>query len=322
MKKILFLSLALLSLLSMKTDKPAYRLFDQNGKNASYKDLLKDASEADIVFFGELHDNPICHWLEYEITADLYAAKGKNLILGAEMFEADNQLIVNEYLGGMIKEKDFESQARLWPNYKTDYKRLLNFARDSSLRFIATNIPRRYAAMVNKSGFEVLNKLDKRALQFIAPIPIQYDSTLACYADIRFAIADAKLTTSHGKLGLPAEYGLSWLLPRLIGVSRANDMLLSSRVVLASEGERMGLVNAVFETADDMLAHANGYARMLATQVAPSSLRATKRQIYEDLHGDVGASVRESETLLNRLMTEPDFREGVRAFVEKRPPEF
>ena len=146
---------------------------------------------------------------------------------------------------------------------------------------------------------------------------------LACYADIRFAVADAKLTTSHGKLGLPAEYGLSWLLPRLIGVSRANDMLLSSRVVLASEGERMGLINAVFETPGEMLEHANGYARMLATQVAPSSLRETKRQLYADLlHGDVGASVRESEALLNRMMTEPDFREGVRAFVGKRPPAF
>jgi len=188
MKKILFLSLALISLISMKNDKPAFRLFDQNGKNASYKDLIKETSQADIVFFGEQHDNPICHWLEHEITADLYAAKGKNLVLGAEMFEADNQLIVNEYLAGMIKEKDFESQARLWPNYKTDYKRLLNFARDSSLKFIATNIPRRYAAMVNKSGFEVLNKLDKSALQFIAPIPIKYDSTLACYADIAKAM--------------------------------------------------------------------------------------------------------------------------------------
>jgi len=188
MKKILFLSLALISLLSMKNDKPAYRLFDENGKNTSYKDLIKEASQADIVFFGELHDNPICHWLEYEITADLYAVKGKNLVLGAEMFEADNQLIVNEYLAGLIKEKDFEAQARLWPNYKTDYKRLLNFSRDSSLRFIATNIPRRYAAMVNKSGFNVLNTLEKNALQFIAPLPIHYDSTLACYADMAKAM--------------------------------------------------------------------------------------------------------------------------------------
>jgi uncharacterized iron-regulated protein len=191
MKKILLLSVAIITFLSMKNDKPAYSLFDQYGKNASYKDLVKEASEADIVFFGELHDNPICHWLEYEITADLYAVKGKNLVLGAEMFESDNQLIVNEYLGGLIKEKDFESQARLWPNYKTDYKRLLSFARDSSLPFIATNIPRRYAAMVNKSGFEVLNTLDKNALQFIAPIPIKYDSTLACYTEMVKMMGDA-----------------------------------------------------------------------------------------------------------------------------------
>jgi uncharacterized iron-regulated protein len=191
MKKIFLLSLGLFMLISMKNDNPAYRLFDENGKNTSYKDLIKDASQADIVFFGELHDNPICHWLEYEITADLYKIKGSNLILGAEMFESDNQLIVNEYLSGQVKEKSFESEARLWPNYKTDYKRLLNFARDSSLAFIATNIPRRYASMVNKSGFQAMNNLDKNAYQFIAPIPIKYDSTLSCYADMYKMMGDA-----------------------------------------------------------------------------------------------------------------------------------
>lgn len=191
MKKILLLSIAILTLLSMKNDKPAYRLFDQNGKNASYKDLLKETSQADIVFFGELHNNPICHWLEYELTADLYAERGKNLILGAEMFESDNQLIVNEYLAGLVKEKSFEAEARLWPNYKTDYKPLLNFARDSSLAFIATNIPRRYAAMVNKGGFESLNTLEKAAYQFIAPLPLKYDSTLSCYADMYKMMGDS-----------------------------------------------------------------------------------------------------------------------------------
>ena len=191
MKKILLLSIAFTILLSMKSDNPAYKLFTEKGKSTSYSNLIKDASEADIVFFGELHDNPICHWLEYEITADLYAAKGKDLILGAEMFESDNQLIVNEYLAGLIKEKSFEAEARLWPNYKTDYKRLLNFARDSSLAFIATNIPRRYASMVNKSGFEILNTLDKEALQFIAPLPIVYDSALACYAEMAKMMGDA-----------------------------------------------------------------------------------------------------------------------------------
>ena len=79
MKKFLLLSLLFVTLLAMKDDKPAYRLFRQDGKNATYRDLIKEASGADIVFFGELHDNPICHWLEYEITADLFAAKEKNL---------------------------------------------------------------------------------------------------------------------------------------------------------------------------------------------------------------------------------------------------
>lgn len=144
---------------------------------------------------------------------------------------------------------------------------------------------------------------------------------LACYADIRFAATGAKLTTSHGKLGLPAEYGLSWLLPRLIGVTRANDMLLSSRIVLAEEAAEMGLINAVLP-AEELLAHAYAYARDLATNVSPSSMRETKRQIYSDLHGDVGSAVREAQALVERMMTEPDFAEGVRAFTEKRPPAF
>lgn len=191
MTKLLLTGIILITLLSLKTDKPAYRFFDQNGKSTTYKELLKEASEADIVFFGELHDNPICHWLEYELTADLYAQKGKNLMLGAEMFESDNQLIVNEYLSGKIKEKNFEAEARLWPNYKTGYKRLMNFAKDSSLAFIATNIPRRYASMVNEKGFDVLNTLDESAYPLIAPLPIKYDSTLACYAEMRKMMGDA-----------------------------------------------------------------------------------------------------------------------------------
>lgn len=144
---------------------------------------------------------------------------------------------------------------------------------------------------------------------------------IACYADLRFAAAGAKLTTAHGKLGLPAEYGLSWLLPRLIGVTRANDLLLSSRIVLAEEAAEMGLVNAV-HPAEDVLDETYAYALNLAANVSPASMRETKRQIYWDLHGDVGSSVRASEALLARMTTEPDFKEGVRAFVEKRPPRF
>ena len=168
-------------LLAMKTDKPAYRIYTAKGHECNYSDMLGDAGKADVVFFGELHDNPICHWLEYELACDLYQETGKNLVLGAEMFETDNQLILDEYLSGKIKEKNFEAEAKLWPNYKTDYKPLVTFARDSSIAFVATNIPRRYASLVNKMGFEGLESLDKEAKKFMPPLPVAYDPNLPGY---------------------------------------------------------------------------------------------------------------------------------------------
>jgi enoyl-CoA hydratase/carnithine racemase len=144
---------------------------------------------------------------------------------------------------------------------------------------------------------------------------------LACFADIRFAAVGAKLTTAHGKLGLPAEYGLSWLLPRLVGVSRATELLLSSRIFLAEEALAMGLVHEVLDP-ERVLPRALEYAHELAATVAPSSLAETKRQLYSDLHRDIGSAVAESEHLLNRMTREPDYREGVRAWMEKRPPQW
>ncbi len=144
---------------------------------------------------------------------------------------------------------------------------------------------------------------------------------LACYCDLRFAAAGAKLTTSHGRLGLPAEFGLSWLLPRMIGLTRANDLLLSSRVVLAEEAADMGLVNEVVP-ADRLHSRVMEYAAMLARTVSPSSLRATRYQIYRDLHGDAVGAIARAERLLEEMMTGPDFAEGVAALAAKRPPEF
>jgi len=144
---------------------------------------------------------------------------------------------------------------------------------------------------------------------------------LACFCDLRFAAAGAKLTTAHGKLGLPAEYGLSWLLPRLIGVTRANDLLLTSRVVLAEEAEAMGLVNGV-APADRLMGHVIGWIDEYLGPVARSSLAATKRQIYSDLHGDAASSVAESLTLFDHHMGGDDYTEGVAALNEKRPPRF
>ncbi len=144
---------------------------------------------------------------------------------------------------------------------------------------------------------------------------------LACYCDLRFAAAGDKLTTSHGRLGLPAEYGLSWLLPRLVGLTRAADLLLSSRVVTAEEAVAMGLVNAVFP-GDDLMAEVRRYCHALATEVSPASLAATKHQLYADLHGDVAASVHDADARMRAMMTGPDFAEGVAALTERRPPRF
>jgi enoyl-CoA hydratase/carnithine racemase len=144
---------------------------------------------------------------------------------------------------------------------------------------------------------------------------------LACYCDLRVAAAGAKLTSAHGRLNLPAEYGLSWLLPRIVGVGRALDLLLSSRVILAEEALEWGLVNRVVPAAR-VRAEAVGWARELATTVAPHSLTATRRQVWLDQHRDVGTAVREAAGLLDAMMGEPDYAEGVSALVEKRPPRF
>ena len=174
----------LVSLSLSAQDKPAYKVFTGDGKRADYGDIVKEALKADVVFFGELHDNPISHWLELELTKSLHAEKGNNLILAAEMFETDNQLLIDEYFAGFFKESSFESEVRKWNNYATDYKPLLNFARDSGLKFVASNIPRHYASMVATGGFEALDKVTGEGKKFIAPLPVEYDPELACYKDM------------------------------------------------------------------------------------------------------------------------------------------
>lgn len=166
---------------AFKSDKPAYLLFDKEGKTVRYQKMLKQIEDADIVLFGELHDNPISHWLELETTKDMYEMAGKNLILGAEMFETDNQLILSEYVDSIISTGRFEDEAKLWPNYKTDYKPLVEFARTNKLQFVASNVPRRYASLVNSEGLKGLEKLSDEAKAFLPPLPIAYDPTLNCY---------------------------------------------------------------------------------------------------------------------------------------------
>jgi uncharacterized iron-regulated protein len=159
-----------------------YQLFDKNGKKTTYKKLVKASEKSQIILFGEVHNIPICHWMQLKLAQDL--KQKRDLVLGAEMLEADNQTPLNQYLNGEIDQKAFDTLARLWINYKTDYKPLVDFAKDNKLKFIATNIPRRYASMVFKKDFDGLKELTKQELSWIAPLPMPFDINLPGYKNM------------------------------------------------------------------------------------------------------------------------------------------
>lgn len=175
----------------------SHKLFDKEGRTTTYDQLLIAAENSEIILFGELHNNPICHWLQLELTKDLNEAKPGKLILGAEMFESDNQMLLDEFLAGLISEANFEKEAKLWPNYHTDYKPLVKLAKEKNIPFVASNIPRRYANMVYKKGFGALEELSAQAKDLIAPLPVAYDSTLKGYRDM------LAMGGKHGSKNLP-----------------------------------------------------------------------------------------------------------------------
>jgi uncharacterized iron-regulated protein len=165
---------------SLAQEKPAYRIFTKDGKAGTFEMLIQEAGRADVVFFGELHNNSIAHWLELQVMKELFSRKG-SVTLGMEMLEADDQLVLDEYMEGLINEKQFLKEVKLWDNYSTDYRPLLGFARENKLRVIATNIPRRYANVVYKKGIDVLLTLTPESKKWIAPLPIPIDLTLPGY---------------------------------------------------------------------------------------------------------------------------------------------
>lgn len=180
---LLIFLLAGLSFQSAAQDKPAYTLFTKDGKVAEYRKMIAELTKADVVLFGELHDNSIDHWLELQVAKDLYAANPK-ITLGFEMFESDDQLVLNEYLAGTIEERHLLSEAKVWDNYKNDYKPLIEFAKEKNLKAVATNVPRRYANLVYRKGIDALNELPGEARHFIAPLPIVIDLELPGYKNM------------------------------------------------------------------------------------------------------------------------------------------
>ncbi len=184
--KIIFILLLVLTSNMKAQNKPAYQLFNNRGKHADYGDMIVDLANSDMVFFGEYHTNPISHWLQLEVSKSLFDIKKDSLFFGAEMLESGNQLVLNEYLQGLYPEnKMILEMTQMWGNYKTDYKPLVDFAKNNNLRFIATNIPRRYASVLNKKGISALKELSPEALALIGPdLEKYFDPTVKAYAEM------------------------------------------------------------------------------------------------------------------------------------------
>jgi uncharacterized iron-regulated protein len=178
MRSILLPFLLLCGSLAAQSDPVAYRLFTAHGKPAKHKAFMKSLAGADVILFGEQHNSAIAHWLQLVVAREL-AAKGP-LTMGAEMIEADDQATLDRYLRGEIDQAAFDTLARLWKNH-SDYAPMVDLAKEKGLRFIATNVPRRYASMVYKGGFEALDTLPDAEKNWIAPLPIAYDPELPGY---------------------------------------------------------------------------------------------------------------------------------------------
>jgi len=162
-----------------------YKIYNSKGKEVSFDKMMRGTKDKSHIFMGEYHDNAVSHWIQVEMMQALYKRHKKKLVMGAEMFEADNQYILDEYLNGQISAKNYQAEMRLWPNYNTDYKPLIEFAKSKELKFVATNIPRRYANMVYKKGLASLNELTELAKSYIVPLTqFEFDSTVTCYKEI------------------------------------------------------------------------------------------------------------------------------------------
>ena len=172
--RILFLMSILLYALGLSAQDvhSTYKIYDvKRQKVISIPNIIADMKDADVLFFGEDHNDSIGHYLEAEIFKQLSEKYPARTALSLEMFHTDVQPVVNEYLAGLISEKNFIKEGRAWGNYK-DYRPLIEYAKSNRIEVIAANAAARYSNAVTKDGLDILNKFPKESRSFLPPIPI------------------------------------------------------------------------------------------------------------------------------------------------------
>lgn len=188
-KLLLFIFIVNLSIVNAQNFN-AYQFFNKKSKIISPEKMVRELANYDVVLIGEHHDNSINHWLQKKITEAIFDKKNGQIILGAEMFERDNQQALNSYLAGKIDPKVLKDSVRLWKNYETDYRPLVDFAKDKKLNFIATNVPRKYASQTSKQGIKTLNDLSESEKKFIAKLPIEVTLETPGYKEMKSLMGD------------------------------------------------------------------------------------------------------------------------------------
>ncbi|WP_425637596.1 ChaN family lipoprotein [Algoriphagus yeomjeoni] len=184
LKYLLLALVVLVSFGNLRAQGEAYQFFTNKGKKIELKDVLKQAKDVDAVFFGELHHNSLGHWLQLQVLKGLHA-ENPDLVVGSEIFEREDQLNLDEWFSGQITESNFEAEANLWKNYTSDYRPVLRYAKEKGLRFIATNVPRKYASLVSKKGLAALDSLSPPAKNYFAKLPIMIDMNMPGYVAMK-----------------------------------------------------------------------------------------------------------------------------------------
>ncbi|MCZ4410701.1 ChaN family lipoprotein [Cryomorphaceae bacterium 1068] len=167
--------------LSAQEELKAYQFY-QDSTPISFEKAVETMAKSDVVLFGEFHDHAMVHWLQLKAAQRLN--ESGNLIMGAEFFETDDQLLLDELITGTTPMKKFKAEAKLWPNFETDYQPLLQLAVDSQITFIATNIPRRYASFVARNGIDTLETFPENALKLMPPLPVPFSMEAPGYQDV------------------------------------------------------------------------------------------------------------------------------------------